>query len=194
MQVLSSRADADAPRSYCIAICTHAHCALLCTNPSHPFSAAVDEIEVAADTNTTDLLDLTNAQPDQLGILLEDGATTMITNMDADGKLEGNCTWLCSGKVTCRLVCCDSAATEAQSEAQCSLIEDGGALPEGNAIEGAGKCEIVKKNKVAEIMVCQLPESAAGNALTAGVWNFAGVHCVIYWIGLMPQLVCRNAD
>jgi hypothetical protein len=184
VQVLNGRAGAKPAKNHCIVICTHAHCGLLCADPGQ--GGRTDETETATDTDTADLLDLANAQPDQLGVPLEEGMTTVITNIDAEGKLEGNCTWVCSGKVSCRLVCCDSAAASARSEAQCSLITDGGALPEGEAVEGAGKCEIVKKNKVAEIMVCQLPEAAGGDALTAGL------QCVIYWFGLMPQLICRN--
>ncbi|KAL1650182.1 hypothetical protein SLS61_006105 [Didymella pomorum] len=97
---------------------------------------------------------------------LKDGMIIVMTKIDADGKLEGNCTW-------------------------CSLIEDGGVLPEGQATEAAGKCEIIKKNKVAEIMVCHIPE-AAGDALTAG-WSQdpMGVHCQIFWTGTMSQLICN---
>lgn len=192
VQILNGRGGAQPSKNYCIVICTHAHCDLLCTNPGHAPSGALDEAEAAADTNTAALLDLANAQPDQIGIPLEDSMTAVITNLDADGKLETNCTWVCSGKLNCRLVCCDSAA-ETQSEAQCPLITDGGALPEGEAVEGMGKCEIVKKNKVAEIMVCQIAEAAGGDALIAGSRDPTGVHCVTYWIGLQPQLVCRNA-
>lgn len=117
---------------------------------------------------------------------LKDGMIIVMTKIDADGKLEGNCTWVCSGKVSCQLHCCDST-----TEAQCSLIEDGGVLPEGQATEAAGKCEIIKKNKVAEIMVCHIPE-AAGDALTAG-WGQdpMGVHCQIFWTGTMSQLICN---
>ncbi|KAF3049971.1 hypothetical protein E8E11_005497 [Didymella keratinophila] len=151
VQVLNGRAGAKPPKNHCVVICTHAHCALLCTNPGHTSSGTLDTAEAAASTDTVDLLDLANAQPDQIGVPLEDGMTTVITNIDADGKLEGNCTWVCSGK----------------SEAQCSLIEDGGALPEGQATKDAGKCEIVKKNKFTQIMVCQVPETAR-EAVTAG--------------------------
>lgn len=167
VQVLNGRAGAKPPKNHCVVICTHAHCALLCTNPGHTSSGTLDTAEAAASTDTVDLLDLANAQPDQIGVPLEDGMTTVITNIDADGKLEGNCTWVCSGKVSCQLHCCGSAAAEAQSEAQCSLIEDGGALPEGQATKDAGKCEIVKKNKFTQIMVCQVPETAR-EAVTAG--------------------------
>jgi len=193
-QVLNSRAGTKPLKNHCIVICTHAHCALLCTNPGRPPSGTLDEAEAAANTDTTDLLDLANAQPDQISVPLEDGMTTVITNIDADGKLEGNCTWVCSGKVSCQFHCCDSAAAVAQSAAQCSIIEDHGALPEGASTEGMGKCEIVKKNKFTQIMVCQVPE-AAGDALTTG-WGQdpMGVHCQIYWIGLMPQLICHNVN
>lgn len=190
VQVLSDRAGARPPKNYCIVICTHAHCASLCTNPGHLPSGAIDEVGTAANSSTADLLDLANAQPDQIGVLLEDGITTMITSLDADGKLEGTCMWVCSGKVSCRLVCCNSAAVEAQ----CSLIKDAGGLPEGQAIEGTGKCEIVKKNKVVELLVCQVPEATGGGKLTAGLWDPLGVHCDVYNIGFQPIVVCHDAD
>ncbi|KAJ4384469.1 hypothetical protein N0V86_000068 [Didymella sp. IMI 355093] len=191
-QALNGRAGAKPFENYCIVICTHAHCGLLCTNPGGPLSGAMDDTETAADTGTTDLLDIANARPDQLGVPLVDGMTTVIATLDEDHQLEENCMWVCSGKVNCRKVCCDSIAP-----AQCSLIKDIGTLPEneaveGEAVEGMGKCEIVKKNKVVQIMVCQVPEAAGGDALTAGNLDPNGMRCLILWIGVMPQIVCHK--
>jgi hypothetical protein len=199
---LNGRAGAEPFENHCIVICTHAHCGLLCTNPSGPLTGAMDDSETAADTGTTDLLDIASAQPDQLGVPLVDGMTTVIATLDEDHQLEENCMWICSGKVSCIRVCCNSIAP-----AQCSLIKDVGTLPEneavegeavegkaveGKAVEGMGECEIVKKNKVAQIMVCQVPEAAGGDALTAGNLDPNGVRCLIFWIGVMPQIVCRE--
>lgn len=80
VQVLSGRADARPLQNYCIVICTHTHCALLCTNPGHSSSGAIGEIEAATNSSIAGLLDLANAQPDQIGVPLVDGMTTMITS------------------------------------------------------------------------------------------------------------------
>ncbi|KAF3033818.1 hypothetical protein E8E12_003875 [Didymella heteroderae] len=153
------------------------------THPTPDNSAG----EVHILNSRADLLDLVNAQSGQLAVPVVDGMTTVITSLDKDGKFEGNCMWVCSGKVNCRFVCRDSAA-----KAQFSLVKDAGTLPEGQATEGMGKCEIVKKNKIAQIMVCQVPEAAGGDALTAGFLDSMGVHCDVYSVESQPQMTCRQ--
>ncbi|KAF1928926.1 uncharacterized protein M421DRAFT_390802 [Didymella exigua CBS 183.55] len=185
VQVLDSRAGAKPPKNYCIVICTHAYCGLLCTNPSRPPSAVVDDAEVATNIDTADLLDLTDAQPDKLGVPLKEGMTTVITTVGTkDNKREKDCMWVCSGKVNCRQVCW------ATSDVKGALIEDIGSLPEGEAVDGMGDCEVVDKGGVGPLMVCQVPEVAGGDALAAG--DVDPNHCLIVWMRGMPQITCHQ--
>lgn len=69
---------------------------------------------------------------------------------------------------------------------------DGGSLAEGEAVDGMGDCEIVEKGDVGRLMVCNVPKTAGGEMLTAGDLDPNGMRCLIFWIGLIPHIICNK--
>lgn len=174
-------------RNKCIAICTHAHCGLLCTNPG--FSATS-----TANTNINETINAvdpakfpaTDLHPGQLSVPLTPGSHTVILGQkEVDFQTE-KCMWVCSSDM---LLCGESCWSA--DDAQGAAVADGGILTEDEGMEKMTECQVVGKDEVGRLIVCAVPVADGGN-LGGERTGMNGMRCMLFWRDRKPYLTCRE--